>query len=239
MTSWHDWMLKLAEFMNEFFKKTSMQALLRGIMMLLVGAGLAGCSDSYSWQQKLTVEVQTPEGVVSGASLVEVNWSTGSDVNYLPGATNAGYWTRGEATVVEVSPGRYLFALLEGAPSLAPKVFPETKNQGVRLFGPILQATRKAIAVPRAHYPMLVTFSDITDPKTVQKVDPENLAATFGPGVSLKRITLEITDEPVTEGKVENVLGWLNNLKKYRTNPTNPFTSTLPKEIGYLRSKSK
>ncbi|MDR4487062.1 MAG: hypothetical protein R3B83_06000 [Nitrospirales bacterium] len=29
------------------------------------------------------------------------------------------------------------------------------------------------------------------------------LAATFGPGVSLKRLTLEITDEPVTEGKIE------------------------------------
>ncbi|MCA9468988.1 MAG: hypothetical protein KC643_26590, partial [Nitrospira sp.] len=48
---------------------------------------------------------------------------------------------------------------------------------------------------------------DLTDPKTVQKVDPENLAATFGPGVELKRITLEITDEPVTEGKVESLLG--------------------------------
>lgn len=51
---------------------------------------------------------------------------------------------------------------------------------------------------------------DINDPNSVREVDPANLAATFGPGVSLKRITLEIRDEPVTEGKIECVLGcWL------------------------------
>ena len=66
--------------------------------------------------------------------------------------------------------------------------------------------------IPRSHYPLLVTFTDIIDPTTVKVVDPDNLAETFGPGASLKRITLEITDEPVTEGKIESVLGWWNNL---------------------------
>ena len=36
----------------------------------------------------------------------------------------------------------------------------------------------------------------------------------------LKAITLEITDEPVTEGKVENVLGWLGSIKG-KIKPTN------------------
>lgn len=60
--------------------------------------------------------------------------------------------------------------------------------------------------------PLLVTFTNITNPTTVQRVDPDNLAATCGPGVSLKRITLEITDELVTEGKIESVLGWLKTI---------------------------
>jgi len=212
MTSQKDNEKELAENMNKFFRKASMTTLLRGIMVLMAVSGLVGCSDSYSWHQKLTLEVQTPEGVVSGGSVVEVRWATGSDVEYLPGATNAGSQVRGEATVVEVVPGRYLFALLEGAQSLAQKIFPETKKHGVKVFGPILQATRKTATVPRTQYPMLVTFSDITDPKTVQQVDPENLAATFGPGVLLKRITLEITDEPMTEGKIQPVLKWLDSL---------------------------
>jgi hypothetical protein len=31
----------------------------------------------------------------------------------------------------------------------------------------------------------------------------------FGEGVRLKAVTLEITEEAVTEGRVEGVLGWL------------------------------
>lgn len=46
----------------------------------------------------------------------------------------------------------------------------------------------------------------------MRKVDPANLAAAFGPGVSLKRVMLEITDEAVTEGEVEKVLDWLDTV---------------------------
>lgn len=58
---------------------------------------------------------------------------------------------------------------------------------------------------------MLVTFRDIDDPASVEKVDPANLAATFGEGVSLKRITVELTDGPVTRG-IEERLPWLPNV---------------------------
>ena len=77
------------------------------------------------------------------------------------------------------------------------------------LFRSVLSTSRFKTEIPESQYPLLVTFTDLTDPTTVKAVDPENLAATFGPGVSLKRLTLEITDEPVTEGRIEQVLGWL------------------------------
>ena len=41
------------------------------------------------------------------------------------------------------------------------------------------------------------------------RVDPADLAATFGAGFALREITLEVTDDAVTEGVVEGVLGWL------------------------------
>ena len=63
--------------------------------------------------------------------------------------------------------------------------------------------------VARDHYPMLVTFDDIAKPETVKQVDPDDLAATFGPGYALKQVSLELTDEPVTEGEIEEILGWL------------------------------
>ena len=76
-----------------------------------------------------------------------------------------------------------------------------------------IQKVREIRELDPKDYPLLVTFTDITDPTTVKQVNPTNLAATFGPGVSLKRITLEITDEPVTEGKIEQVLPCLRSGK--------------------------
>ena len=52
-------------------------------------------------------------------------------------------------------------------------------------------------------WPFFVTFGDITNPKTVHEVSPGEI------GVS--KITIEITDEPVTAG-IERRLGWLSGL---------------------------
>jgi hypothetical protein len=49
-------------------------------------------------------------------------------------------------------------------------------------------------------YPLLVTFTDMQDPTSVTRVDPANLAASFGTGVRLKRIEVEVTDDDVTTG---------------------------------------
>jgi hypothetical protein len=43
------------------------------------------------------------------------------------------------------------------------------------------------------------------------EVKPEKLSDTFGAGHHLKSITLEITNEPVTEGKVGPLLAWLSD----------------------------
>ena len=60
---------------------------------------------------------------------------------------------------------------------------------------------------------MLVTFDDVSKPESVVEVDPEDLAAVFGEGVRLQAVTLEITEEEVTEGRVEGrvegVSGWM------------------------------
>jgi copper chaperone CopZ len=45
--------------------------------------------------------------------------------------------------------------------------------------------------------------------QAVQRVDPANLAASFGPGIRLKRITVEVTDDDVTTG-IEKRLRWLS-----------------------------
>jgi hypothetical protein len=52
--------------------------------------------------------------------------------------------------------------------------------------------------VPFTVLPKLIRFTDINDPHTLVSISPYDLAASFGPGVQLKRVILELTDDPVT-----------------------------------------
>ena len=175
---------------------------------LLVGWEFLGFA-SHSWHQKMTVEVEVGDQRYAGSSVVEMSVFGHPEIPMVHGVRNLEL--EGEAVVVELPSNRYLFALLTYNAFLARDVFKDLIIEAVHAPGErwagALSRLRETRVIDPKHYPLLVTFTDLTDPKTVQKVDPENLAATFGPGVELKRITLEITDEPVTEGKVESLLG--------------------------------
>lgn len=58
--------------------------------------------------------------------------------------------------------------------------------------------------------PGLVTFDDPSDPRTIQRVDPNRLDVSFGPGVRLLRATIEVTDAPITRGTMERRFPWLH-----------------------------
>lgn len=180
----------------------------------------------YNWHQKLTITVETPAGEVSASSVSAVSWRKHGSWWSVLGWS---YDVTGEAVVVEVTPGRYLLALMRGTGtteytgSVAPASIAGREGRGLNLelFSELLgeldyRSSRAAgvIPVPEVWNPMLVTFDDITKPETVRVVDPENLAAVFGQWVRLKAVTLEITEEAVTEGRVEGVLEWMPNYQE-------------------------
>jgi len=172
----------------------------------------------YDWHQEMTVVIDTPDGPVSGSSVSAVRWK-----EHAIKAQGMGWSLKvtSEAVVVDLGPSasrpRYLFALLKGAGtteymgSVAAASLSGRKGRVIdeALFAQIKNrqgAAAKPIAVPRIQYPLLVTFDDIEDPASVKQVNPDNLAASFGPGYALSSITLAITDETVTQGRVEAVL---------------------------------
>jgi hypothetical protein len=182
--------------------------------MLPLIPGLTGCRPSYEWNQKLTVTVSTPDGDRSGSAVVNVIWYSGQ---LLGSSSSAESQIRGEATMVEVAPGRYLFAVMTSSgfpqtPELPMHVWADRipSNPNVRdarfKFVRDLRETRD---VPRQNYPQLVTFRDINDPASVQLVDPDDLASSFGSGYAVKSVTLEITDEDRTKNLISKKLRWL------------------------------
>ncbi len=181
----------------------------------LLNLWLNGYFGSYSWRQKLTIEVETPAGPVTGSAVTAVRFF---DDNIMVDGAQIKTRIKGEAVSLDLGQGHHLFALLghskapEYIARLAPKILWE--RDGVGGWDAIAKASSltSPLVVPPKNYPMFVTFGDIKDPKSVKLVDPGNLAGTFGPGYSLESIALEITEEPVTSGKVESVLGWLSSV---------------------------
>ena len=212
-----------------------MRKLLLVPLLLLALLTLTGC-ERYSWRQKLSVTVDTPAGEVSGASVSQISWRK----HWI--RTDGMGWDydlTGEAVVVEATPGRYLFALLKGAgttefmgsvaaASIAGRegrvidgaLFDEVRDRRDRAAG--------VIAVPAYQYPMLVTFGDITDPSSVQLVDPDDLAASFGPGVRLKSVTLEVTDDAVTRQELDSILSWLDPFPEPALGPATGSSGSAP-----------
>lgn len=177
---------------------------------------------------RLTVEVQTPDGVKSGSGVMAVYM--GKDSGILPGAGGA-IDIRGDAIYVDLGGAKNLVAILahgmnaldyDGMSYLAMNGFAavgrKVRFKDVNLLSGTVQLYGNLI-------PTLVTFGDVTDPKAARVLNPANIEAAFGDGYHLKRVTIEMLPiglwpfdfggplgEPVTRG-IEKRLPWIAEWK--------------------------
>lgn len=235
--------------------------LLAGVAALAVsGCGIAG-DQLPTYRYRLTVEVETPEGLKSGSSVIEVR----SGVGGKAAGPMAVYTTqaRGEAVTVDLGKRGLMFALLRSGDNV------DWAGQAMMIGivpTPPLDQTRSAkdpwreeirlryqalltmkgrydlprkvdINGPRDNYPMLVRFGDIANPRTVERVDPDDLAKSLGPGVKLRRITVQLTDEPVTSG-IEKRFSWWNDYRDRHFDGTSTSSEdmTTDKIMSHLSS---
>jgi hypothetical protein len=194
--------------------------LIAGLVTAALLTSLSACSRELpSYRYRLTVEVDTPEGLRTGSSVIEVRTFRASE---FPGATAGGVdgRIRGQAVAVDLGARGILFVLLKGRDSptqigslAMPALLPQPPDPGGTADGlgnniAALKRVRGAAPVPPETYPMLVRFGDIRNPASVAEVDPANVSASFGPGVRLRRMTAEITDDDVTTGIEERLPWW-------------------------------
>ena len=164
---------------------------------------------------RLTLVVDDGGKSLAGSGVIQVTYN---NAGRLP--QNVGpHVVIGEAVAVDMDARGVLFALLSADPIrpdsptgpgfLVTRVFRDLFPEGATAQSlQALSKRREPLDLPLDTLPLLVRFGDLADPKSVTRVDPNDLAASFGPGVKLLRATIEITDDPVTTG-IEKRLGWL------------------------------
>lgn len=214
---------------------TRLQANLRGAAVVLAAGALAtmiwSCSrPSQELRYRLTVEVETPQGLRTGSSVIEVRGVKNPDwVNPEGRGTRSSF--RGEAVAVELPSGKTLFALLKSAggefdaadyPGLAFRDRLKDSHDWLESMRKLREWKGVVVPMPASEtvmrnggttvsaLPRLVAFGDMTDPESVEEVNAAALDASFGAGVKLRRITVEITDDAVTTDMVKR-LPWLTS----------------------------
>jgi hypothetical protein len=198
------------------------------VLALVTWVWLTFAPETLIWRQKLTLTVDTPQGEVSGSAVTEVRVAYFANPSAITGR-EVSYSLIGEATVVEVASGRYLFALITGGEerfAAAAKERFKGMTRGEWLRQIPLQT--QLVTLTGDLIPTLVTFDDVSQPETVRLVEPDDLAASVGPGVGLTSVTLEITKEPVTVGRLDGLLGWLGPYPEPRLIPPDGRSTGVP-----------
>ncbi len=201
------------------------------------------------YRYRLTVEVDTPEGLKTGSSVIEVDQSLYRSAADPGAGLSLSRRVRGEAVAVDLPGGETLYALLRSENDIewAGRVYiliePCGGNgpacgenipdlTGERTLPRMWRAN--VLQDERSAYPMMVRFADESDPTSVALVDPDDLAASFGEGVSLRRITVELTDDPVTASLGER-LPWHEEAWSHDVNDDGPFYERYPTILLGLR----
>ncbi len=165
---------------------------------------------SFPFRYKVTVEVQTPDGLKSGSSVMDAEYRvSGYDLGNLFDAS-----FEGEAVFVDLGRGKNLVLTLrsEGSKSsnatsaslLPVYVFDLPWFRGSReatLTGMpgAIERARKAgpTDIPLDILPLMATLENPLDRASARVVDPANLSATFGDGYELARIMVATSSEPI------------------------------------------
>jgi len=169
---------------------------------------------------RLTLEVETPEGIKAGSGVVSVHPDRGYSRH---GHTS----TRGDAVFVDLGGGKNLVALLahidraldlDDINYLALRAY---RADGRNVSFNEMNRVSGAAPVTGALIPILLTFTDPQDPATARTVPSQEMATALGGGFRLRAIRAEVVPnglwpldyggplgEPVTRG-IESKLPWL------------------------------
>jgi len=165
---------------------------------------------TYTYRYRMTVTIEVDGEARSGSSVIEVNVRKNPSPMFERRVLLES--VQGEAAFVPVREGKGLVALLASGPygedvnyptRIVPLAFNlNTFEDSVRERLPSLRGRRE---LPSKWMPTLVLVSDPNDPATLRVIRADEFDQTFGPGVRLRGVTIEMTTDVVTHGIEERL----------------------------------
>ena len=181
-------------------------------LVLIAGTAWA-ISNMYvsgEYRYKITVEVETPDGIKTGSAVRAVSDYASSIKNIdLPGSSGPPPKVRGEAVVVDLGEDKQIFGLINWSSyrevyAAFPFSGAKKAGDGLRYYLSLEPGT--SAPLPKESWPMFSYFENKNDPKSIKPTHRLDLSKTFGDGYRVNKITITITDEPVTWGLVDQYL---------------------------------
>ncbi|MBN9041216.1 MAG: hypothetical protein BGP05_06165 [Rhizobiales bacterium 62-47] len=164
---------------------------------------------------RLTIDIQTPDGIKSGSSVIAVYHA--KDGGIIPGV-GGGTGIKGDAIFIDLGGGRNLVALLvrgehasylDGMDDLALRAFhaagysksvqdvgaSTAKNlspapSSRRLLFSDVKNLTGTVSLTGTLIPTLATLKDVTNPKSIVEVSANDLVPVFGPGYRIESASL-------------------------------------------------
>lgn len=208
--------------------------LLMSIMLGVLAASACMAFPGYpsvTLRYKMTIEVETPEGIKTGSAVREIKLQGQPEL--MSGRSVVAKLVKGEAVVVDLGERGEVFAILDaGGDSLWSffQAFPsgcqggDVSHCGIDYYSN-LSAGRSAI-LARELYPNFVSFDDVNDPSSARYalelvscselgknghgrcLKKDNFREIWGNGVLLKSVQMTITQEAVSSVVIK-YLPWL------------------------------
>ena len=190
-------------------------------MALAFSLSLSACTSANGFSNekiryKMTVTVETPEGVKTGYAVREASLYT--EPSILPDQGGTFYnITKGEAVIVDLGQRGILFVLLGG------------DREARAIFKSFAQdKASQATELLPAQYPKIVNFKDRNSPASIEQViekkpctdqktgiphsavciTKDRTQEIYGAGVHLRSIQLEQTGQQVNLGEIKQYLKW-------------------------------
>lgn len=156
----------------------------------------------YTNRFRLTIEVQTPDGIKSGSSVIQTTyWESGGWGPVEASGVRAE--AHGEAVFVDLGHNQNLVALLSWGSigSEQDKIYGLTRAalaSGQRIDWKDEYKLKGKGDLPSDYVPTMVTFIDLNDPKSARLVWPNEFEKVFGARVSFRSASIETTSDPIS-----------------------------------------